>query len=59
MNITSYIHPTRTYLPFTDAGRHINNILLGLSSQELINVELLFSQQRLQADGKLDLYSPR
>lgn len=58
MKILSYIHPTRTYLPCTGAGRHINNTLLQLASRENINLELLFSQQWLQADGKLDLRSP-
>jgi hypothetical protein len=58
VNIISYIHPIRTYLPCTGAGRHINNTLLGLASQESINLELLCSRQWLQADGKLDLRSP-
>ncbi len=58
MNIISYIHPIRTYLPCTGAGRHINNTLLGLASQESINLELLCSRQWLQADGKLDPRSP-
>jgi glycosyltransferase involved in cell wall biosynthesis len=58
VNIISYIHPIRTYLPCTGAGRHINNTLLGLASQESINLELLCSRQWLQADGKLDPRSP-
>jgi glycosyltransferase involved in cell wall biosynthesis len=58
VNIISYIHPIRTYLPCTGAGRHINNTLLGLASQESINLELLCSRQWLQADGKLDSLSP-
>jgi glycosyltransferase involved in cell wall biosynthesis len=58
LNVTSYIHPIRTYLPCTGAGRHINNTLLGLASQENINLELLCSRQWLQANGKLDLRSP-
>ncbi|MFM6014880.1 MAG: glycosyltransferase family 4 protein [Dolichospermum sp.] len=58
MNIISYIHPIRTYLPCTGAGRHINNILLGLAAQENINLELLCSQQWLQSDGKLDPCCP-
>jgi glycosyltransferase involved in cell wall biosynthesis len=58
MNIVSYIHPVRTYLPCTGAGRHINNTLLGLNSKESINLELLCSKQWLQADGKLDSRSP-
>ncbi|MFM6202822.1 MAG: glycosyltransferase, partial [Dolichospermum sp.] len=57
-NIISYIHPTRTYLPYTGAGRHINNILLGLAAQENINLELLCSQPWLQSDGKLDPCCP-
>ena len=58
MHIVSYIHPTRTYLPCTGAGRHINNTLLGLASRENINLELLLAQQWLQADGKLDPRCP-
>lgn len=58
MNILSYIHPIRTYLPCTGAGRHINNTLLGLASRKDLNLELLFAKQWLQAEGKLDLRSP-
>jgi glycosyltransferase involved in cell wall biosynthesis len=58
VNIISYIHPIRTYLPCTGAGRHINNTLLGLNSRESIDLELLCSKQWLQADGKLDPCSP-
>jgi glycosyltransferase involved in cell wall biosynthesis len=58
MHIVSYIHPIRTYLPCTGAGRHINNTLLGLAAQENINLELLFSQQWLQADSYLDPRCP-
>jgi glycosyltransferase involved in cell wall biosynthesis len=58
MKITSYIHPIRTYLPCTGAGRHINNTLLELKSRESIDLKLLCSRQWLQADGKLDVRSP-
>ena len=58
MKVTSYIHPSRTYLPCTGIGRFINNILLGLVDQKNINLELLFSQQWLQKDGKLHISSP-
>jgi glycosyltransferase involved in cell wall biosynthesis len=58
MQIVSYVHPTRTYLPCTGAGRHINNTLLGLAARENIDLELLCSRQWLGADGKLDLRSP-
>lgn len=58
MNIVSYIHPIRTYLPCTGVGRHINHILLGLAAQEGVNLELFFSQQWLIADNKLDSRCP-
>lgn len=58
MNIVSYIHPIRTYLPCTGAGRVINNLLLGLAEREEIALELLFSAQWLDAEGKIDTRSP-
>ena len=57
-NVFAYVHPSRTYLPCTGVGRHINNILLGLTRRSDINVTLLFSKQWLGADGKLDPRSP-
>jgi glycosyltransferase involved in cell wall biosynthesis len=47
VKIISYIHPSRTFLPCTGAGRHISNTLLGLASKDSINLELLFSNQWL------------
>lgn len=58
MQLLSFIHPTRTYLPCTGVGRHINNILLGLLAKEEIDLKLLCSQQYVQQDGKLDIQSP-
>lgn len=58
MNIISYIHPTRTYLPCTGAGRFINNSLLGLANQSHVKLELLFASQWLQADGHLPANCP-
>lgn len=58
MNIVSYIHPIRTYLPCTGAGRVINNLLLGLAERKEVNLKLLFSAQWLNAEGKLDARSP-
>ncbi len=58
MNVTSYFHPIRTYLPCTGVGRHINQILLGLTKEQSIQLELFFSQQWLQDDGKLDPRCP-
>jgi glycosyltransferase involved in cell wall biosynthesis len=59
MNILSYVHPIRTYLPCTGVGRHINNLVLGLNERaEIDNLKLLFSQQWLTAEGRLDPRSP-
>ncbi len=58
MQIVSYVHPTRTYLPCTGVGRHINNLLLGLHARDDCNLQLLFSAQWLEANGKLNPRSP-
>jgi glycosyltransferase involved in cell wall biosynthesis len=58
MRVVSYIHPISTYLPCTGIGRHINQILLGLESQSDIDLQLLFSQQWLGTDKRLDPRSP-
>ncbi|MCB0207753.1 MAG: glycosyltransferase family 4 protein [Anaerolineae bacterium] len=58
MNIISYIHPIRTYLPCTGAGRFMNNSLLGLANQSQVKLELLFASQWLQADGHLPANCP-
>jgi glycosyltransferase involved in cell wall biosynthesis len=53
LNVISYIHPVRTYLPCTGAGRHINNTLLELAKTQEINLELLFSKQWLTPENRL------
>ncbi len=53
MNVTSYIHPIRTYLPCTGVGRHINQLLSRLNLYSQINLDLLVSQQWLGEDGQL------
>ncbi|MEM9213304.1 MAG: glycosyltransferase family 1 protein [Cyanobacteria bacterium P01_F01_bin.150] len=53
MEITAYVHPVRTFLPCTGAGRHINNTLLGISNNQDVKVTLLFSKQWLELDNKL------
>ena len=58
LNITSYIHPTRTYLPCTGVGRHINAVLHQLSQTESINLDLLVSKQWLGSDQTLDPRCP-
>jgi glycosyltransferase involved in cell wall biosynthesis len=58
MNIISYIHPVSTYVPCTGIGKHINQMLLGLKDRDEIAIKLLFSQQWLAANGRLDPRSP-
>lgn len=58
MIITAYIHPTRTYLPCTGAGRFINNLILGLTREKEVDLELFFSEQWLGDEQKLDARSP-
>jgi glycosyltransferase involved in cell wall biosynthesis len=58
MNIVSYIHPISTYVPCTGIGKHINQMLLGLNDRDEIALKLLFSQQWLAANGRLDPRSP-
>lgn len=58
LNLTSYIHPIRTYLPCTGVGRHINAILHQLHQTQNINLDLLVSKQWLGQDHKLDPRCP-
>lgn len=58
MRIISYIHPIRTYLPCTGAGRYINNMTLGLSQQPGVDLALLYSKEWLEEGQKLDARSP-
>lgn len=58
MNLLSYIHPIRTYLPCTGVGRHINAILHQLNQTEHINLDLIVSKQWLGQDQKLDIRCP-
>jgi glycosyltransferase involved in cell wall biosynthesis len=53
MKIIAYIHPSRTFLPCTGAGRHINNTLLGIAKREGVHIQLLFSDQWLTNQQKL------
>lgn len=58
MNIVSFIHPVRTFLPCSGVGRHANNMLLRLAEREGVDISLLFSAQWLEGDGTLDSRSP-
>ncbi len=53
MKICSFIHPTRTFLPCSGVGRHMNAVLLELAARPDVSVELLFAKQWLGADGLL------
>lgn len=53
MNILSFIHPVRTFLPCSGVGRHMNGVLLSLAGRPDVSLRLLFAQQWLDADGKL------
>lgn len=58
MQIVSYIHPIRTYLPCTGVGRHINAVLGEMNQREAIALNLLVSKQWIGADTKLDRRCP-
>lgn len=58
MKITSYIHPSRTYLPCTGVGKHVNQIIVRLVNFAEVDLNLFFSQEWLKEDRKLDLRSP-
>lgn len=58
MRIVSFIHPTRTYLPCSGIGRHMNHMLLGLASRHDTSLSLLCSQEWVGPDGKLDPRTP-
>jgi glycosyltransferase involved in cell wall biosynthesis len=58
MNVTSYAQPTRSYLPCTGVGKHINNMLTGLQSHPDFSVSLLVSQEYLEQDNKLNSKCP-
>ncbi|MBE8986216.1 glycosyltransferase family 4 protein [Nostoc sp. LEGE 12450] len=58
MKLLAYIHPIRTYLPCTGVGRHINHMLLGLAKQSEVELDLFFSKQWLESDGKLNPRCP-
>ena len=53
MNIVSFFHPQRTFLPCSGVGRHINNILPDLATRPAVDLQLLFSRKWIGADGKL------
>jgi hypothetical protein len=58
MNILSFVHPTRTYLPCSGIGRHANNILTRLAERKNMDVELFFSEQWLGEDAEMDPRTP-
>ncbi len=53
INLTSFIHPVRTYLPCSGAGRHMNNTILSLNEISGVNQQLFFASQWLNGASKL------
>jgi len=58
MNLLSFIHPIRTYLPCSGVGRHANNVLLRLAEREDVRQQLFFAAEWLQEDERLDPATP-
>ncbi len=58
LNIISYIHPQRTYLPCSGAGRHINNTLLSLADLQEVHLKLIFSEEWLSTNSTLPVNCP-
>ncbi len=57
MNICSFVHPKRGFLPCSGIGRHINGSLLALHDRPDVDLELLFARQWL-VNGSLPEESP-
>ena len=53
MNIRTFIHPGRTFLPCSGVGRHINGVLGALGEIEDTGLKLLFAEEWLCNDGRL------
>jgi len=53
MRVASFIHPSRTFLPCTGVGRHMNRLLLGMQDSGRAELSLIFSRQWLGPDGRL------
>lgn len=58
MNILSFVHPVRTFLPCSGVGRHINGVLTSLAARDDTTLRLLHSSQWLDADGRLPANCP-
>jgi glycosyltransferase involved in cell wall biosynthesis len=58
MNILSFVHPIRTYLPCSGVGRHANNVLLRLADRKGVRQELFFSEEWLGDDRQLAPKTP-
>jgi glycosyltransferase involved in cell wall biosynthesis len=57
MKISAYIHPARTAISPTGAGKHMIHMVLGLNKTPEVNVRLLASRRDI-VDGHIDLRSP-
>lgn len=58
MKIGSFIHPTRTYLPCSGVGRHMNNLLTAIHEMDEVALTLFYSKYHLTQEGLLPLNAP-
>lgn len=58
MNVVSFIHPQRTFLPCSGVGRHMNGVLPRLATKPDVRLQLLFSAQWLGSDRLLPANCP-
>jgi len=58
MNILSFIHPVRTFLPCSGVGRHMNGVLSSLAARGDTTLRLLYSRHWLGPDGRLPANCP-
>ncbi|MEQ8879855.1 MAG: glycosyltransferase family 1 protein [Cyclobacteriaceae bacterium] len=58
MDIISYIHPSRTFLPCSGVGRHINNIVGHLNKSDIVQLKLFYGAEWLEQDKKLPDNAP-
>lgn len=57
-SIISYIHPSRTFIPCSGVGRHVNNLLLSVNDLKDVRLTLLYSKQWLTEKNELPDNAP-
>ncbi|XOV91149.1 MAG: glycosyltransferase family 4 protein [Bacteroidota bacterium] len=58
LNITTFIHPSRTLTPCSGVGRHMNNLLLAMHQLQEVDLSLLFARQWLDGSKRLPVNTP-